>query len=169
MFACILHCFSVNNFGNYCWWHGIYSAKRGFVEKRNLFMKTSIHYMSCSQSHATSFCFGGLCTGIVMSIEHKYFIAAYKEHFVSGELPQNGGVLFAVTAVLKLFTLLQRKWNEIFFILYCRVISFYKTFYVMFALWRLSVWYSSISNYPVSPFATKWNQNRSMHRKYAHF
>ena len=44
-----------------------------------------------------------------MSIEHKYFIAAYKEHFVSGELPQNGGVLFAVTAVLKLFTLLQRK------------------------------------------------------------
>ena len=135
MFACILHCFSVNNFGNYCWWHGIYSAKRGLVEKRNLFMKTSIHYMSCS--HATSFCLGGLCTGIVMSIQHKYFIAVYKEHFVSGELLQNGGVLFAVTAVLKLFTLLQRKWNEIFFILYCRVISFYKTFYVMFALWRL--------------------------------
>ena len=85
-------------------WH-LFRQKGVSGEKE--FMKTSIHYMSCS--HATSFCCGGLCTGIVMSIEHKYFIAAYKEHFVSGELPQNGGVLFAVTAVLKRFTLLQRK------------------------------------------------------------
>ena len=60
-------------------WH-LFRQKGVSGEKE--FMKTSIHYMSCS--HATSFCFGGLCTGIVMSIEHKYFIAAYKEHFVSG-------------------------------------------------------------------------------------